>query len=84
MARPLIGTDPMTPAERARRYRQRRHERQRIAMRKPADATLPALLVELREAVKGGAVNTAEPILAELLQRARANRDASRKRGGHP
>ncbi|MGS1119114.1 hypothetical protein [Rhodanobacter sp. UC4436_H3] len=77
MARPLIGTAPMTAAERASRYRQRRHERQRIAMRKPAEATLPALLAELREAVKAGAVNTAEPIVKELLRRAKVTRDAS-------
>jgi len=81
MARPLIGANPMTVAERARRYRQRRHERQRVAMRKPTDATLPALLAELREAVKGGAVTMAESITAELLRRAKASRDASRYRG---
>ena len=80
MTRPTIGTAPMTTAERARRYRQRRAERQRVAMRKPADATLPALLAELREAVKGGSVTMVEALAAELLRRTKANRDASRNK----
>lgn len=78
MARPRIGDCPMTAAERARRYRQRRFERQRIAMRKPESATLPALLAELREAVKGGSVASVEGITRELVTRTKANRDASR------
>jgi len=68
----------MTAAERARRYRQRRNERQRIAMRQPESATLPALLAELREAVKGGSVASVERIMCELVTRTKANRDASR------
>lgn len=80
MARPRIGDCPMTAAERARRYRQRRFERQRIAMRKPESATLPALLAELREAVKGGSVASVEGITRELVIRAKVNRDASRNK----
>jgi hypothetical protein len=61
----------MTPAERARAYRERRHDRQRVALRTPKDATLPALLGELREAVLGGHVVEVEAITAELNRRTR-------------
>ena len=69
----------MTPAERAREYRQRRSDRRRVAMRTPADATLNALLDELRVSVKGGDTRAVQRIGVELTARTRANRDASRK-----
>ena len=61
----------MTPAERARGYRERRHDRQRVALRTPQDATLTALLDELKVAVMGGHIAEVEAITAELTRRAR-------------
>lgn len=73
----------MTSAERARAYRRRRQARKRLAMCSPGDAALPALLLELRDAVKAGDVAEVQRFTDELLHRAAVNRYASRKGTRH-
>ena len=69
--RPAKYGEAMTPAERARGYRERRHDRQRVALRTPQNATLTALLAELKVAVMGRHIAGIEVITTELIRRAR-------------
>lgn len=69
--RPAKNGVAMTPAERARGYRERRHDRQRVALRTPQDATLTALLAELKVAVMCGQIAEVEVIAEELTRRTR-------------
>lgn len=70
MPRPCKYDNPMTPAERAKEYRARKYDRQRVAMRDPGNATVPALLDELRECVRGRQPDAARDVADELVRRA--------------
>lgn len=67
--RPALFGQPMTPAERARRYRARRAERRRVARRTPQCATVVGLLDELRGCMAVGSARNVHRILAEIATR---------------
>lgn len=67
--RPSLFGRPLTPAERARRYRQRRADRMRMARRAPEKATDVGLLDELRGSMASGRVRNIHRIIREIAAR---------------
>jgi len=67
--RPSLFGRPLTPAERARRYRQRRADRIRLARRAPGKATDAGLLDELRGSMAAGRARNIHRILSEIAAR---------------
>lgn len=67
--RPSLFGRPLTPAERARRYRQRRVDRIRLARRSPEKATDVGLLDELRGSMALGRARQIHRILSAIAER---------------
>jgi hypothetical protein len=67
--RPSLFGRPLTPAERARRYRQRRADRMRMARRAPEKASDVGLLDELRGSMALGRVRNIHRIIREIAAR---------------
>lgn len=59
----------MSSAERSRRYRQRRGERQNMAIEAPGNASNAALLEELKSSMAAGAGDAVHRVLRELGKR---------------
>jgi hypothetical protein len=67
--RPSLFGRPLTPAERARRYRLRRADRMRMARRAPEKATDVGLLDELRGSMASGRIRNIHRIIKEIAAR---------------
>lgn len=67
--RPSLFGRPLTPAERARRYRQRKADRMRLARRVPEKATDAGLLDALRGSMALGRASHIHRILGAIAER---------------
>lgn len=67
--KPLNGRHALTDAERSRRYRQRRGDRQHLAITAPNEASNVALLEELRAAMADGSGIGVHNVLREIASR---------------
>jgi hypothetical protein len=67
--RPALNGHAMSDAERSRRYRERRHDRMRVAVRTPEQASNAALLEELRAAMADGSGYGVHNVLREIAKR---------------